>query len=110
MRQCLCNQAVTVPQELFPDWFSFFLTKCMFHPKLDIESLSSPEGEGLKSSRPGAFWRLLGLKCLVVFSAQPAFLPGPFLSNLSLLAPTPRKAAALTSLLEKHHATKKNYE
>lgn len=105
MRQCLCNQAVTAPRKLFPDWFSFFLTKRLFPPKLDTESLSSPEGEGLKPSRPGAFWRLLDLKCLV-FSAQPAFLPRPFLNNLSLLAPTPRMAAALTSLLEKNHATK----
>lgn len=104
-RRCLCYQAINAPEKLFPDWFFFPLTRRLFQPKLDTEGLSSQEGEGLKPSRPGAFQLLLDLKCLV-FSAQPAFLPAPFLNNLSLLTPTPGKAAALTGLLEKHHATK----
>lgn len=109
MRRCLCNQAITAPEKLFPDWLFFFLTKLLFHPKPDTKSLSSPEDEGAKAIETWSISAFAGLKmsCCVP-SSEPTFLLGPFLNSLSPLTPTPtpRKAAALTSLLEKHHATK----
>lgn len=84
MRRCLCNQAITAPEKLFPDWLFFFLTKLLFHPKPDTKSLSSPEDEGAKAIETWSISAFAGLKmsCCVP-SSEPTFLLGPFLNSLS---------------------------